>query len=308
MFTPGAFENVIRRHVPQGRWAVGVSGGADSVALLTLLHAIHGLSLRVVHLDHQTRGGASADDARFVQGLAEYRGIPCTVARRADVERGMTRLPVNLSARYRAARMELFRRVVSEHGLDGVVLAHHADDQAETVLQRLLRGSGPRGLAGMSQRKRVGGLTILRPMLRLRRAWLRRYLRHAGIQWCEDVSNESDCYLRNRLRKWLTDEPKLHKRVIEVARRCDRLREWTREQAPVLSDSFKTSALRGVPSVLARESVRRWLVSRGASPGDLDDGVLDRLVDMAEDAAVSPRQHFPGGLLIRRRAGLISAG
>src|SRR5258708_566437 len=143
MFAPGALQNVIRHHVPPGRWAVGVSGGADSVALLTLLHAIPYRSMHVVHLDHQTRGGASADDAQFVQGLAEYRGIPCTVARRADIEQGMTRLPANLSARYRAARMELFRRVVLEEKLEGVLLAPPAHDQAGSGWHRWLHGHEP---------------------------------------------------------------------------------------------------------------------------------------------------------------------
>ena len=127
--------------VPSGRWAGGVSGGADSVALLLLLdqrrESEPGLFLHVVHLDHQTRGAESTADAEFVRRLAAGRGVPCTIARRDQVEREMTDLPPNPSARYRALRHEVFRRVIAQHRLQGVLLAHHADDQAETVLHRL---------------------------------------------------------------------------------------------------------------------------------------------------------------------------
>src|SRR5687768_5961056 len=81
--------------VPPGRWAVGVSGGADSVALLLLLRDRPDLALHVVHLDHETRGGASADDAGFVEDLAARLRVPCTVARRSEVETDMARLPAN---------------------------------------------------------------------------------------------------------------------------------------------------------------------------------------------------------------------
>ena len=135
--------------LPTGRWAVAVSGGADSVALLLLLHGRPDLALHVVHLDHQTRGDDSTADAAFVADLAARLGLPVTVARRSDVEHGdVLRNP---SARYRQARLALFRRVVAEHGLAGVILAHHAGDQAETVMLRILRGGGSRTLVGMAE-------------------------------------------------------------------------------------------------------------------------------------------------------------
>src|SRR5687767_3787007 len=102
--------------VPAGAWAVGVSGGADSVALLTLLHERvrqrGDVSLHVAHLDHQLRGPDSAADARFVEELAARLGLTCTVATRDAVEAGARELPANPSSRYRAARLALFRRVV----------------------------------------------------------------------------------------------------------------------------------------------------------------------------------------------------
>lgn len=294
--------------VPAGGWAVGVSGGADSVGLLRLLHTRGDLSLHVVHLDHQTRGAASAGDAEFVERLAGGLGLTCTVARREDVEREMTEISANASARYRAARIALFRRVVASHGLEGVILAHHGDDQAETVLQRLIRGSGPGGLAGMSRRTRLGGLVVLRPLLAVRRDDLRAYLRALGHAWREDASNASNKYLRNRLRRWLGDEAGLHDALMELSRACRAVRDWTSRAAPRLGETFAAGELATLPDVLAHELARAWLVARGAPPGELSEAVLGRLVAMARDAASPPRAHFPGAVLVCRRGGRLAAG
>lgn len=294
--------------VPTGAWAVAVSGGADSVALLRLLRGRGDLALHVVHLDHQTRGEASAADAEFVRSLAGELGIPCTVERRAEVERHLPATLPNPSARYRAARIELFRSVVAGRGLLGVILAHHADDQAETVLHRLVRGSGPAGLAGMSPRTQLGDLVIVRPLLGHRRTELRAYLDSIGQAWREDASNTSDDYLRNRLRKWLAEDPRLHEALIALGDACRIAGEWAKGAAPRLGETFAAEELARLPEVLAHESARRWLVERGAPPEELSEGVLDRLVEMAGDAASPPRAHFPGGILVRRRNGMFSAG
>src|SRR4051812_29285928 len=174
--------------VPSGAWAVGVSGGADSVALLTFAVARADLRCHAVHLDHETRGDASAGDARFVRELCASLGIPCTVATRSAVQATFAgALPKNTSARFRALRLHLFRTVCAGAGLAGVLLAHHADDQAETVVQRLLRGSGPAGLTGMRPRASVAGLTLVRPLLGVSAHALRAYLRLSGRTWREDA-------------------------------------------------------------------------------------------------------------------------
>ncbi len=180
--------------VAPGSWAVGVSGGADSVALLLLLCERPDLHLHVVHLDHQTRGDASTGDARFVVELSKRLGLPCTLALRSDVEATMADIPANDSSRYRAARLALFRRVARDHALGGVLLAHHADDRAETILHRLLRGSGPAGLSPLELVTDLGGLRIVRPLLEARADEIRRYLTRIGQPWREDASNASDAY------------------------------------------------------------------------------------------------------------------
>src|SRR5689334_8194411 len=110
---------------PPGRWGVGVSGGADSVALLELLRGRDDLDILPIHLDHETRDGASGEDARFVREMARQWSLRYMSATRSRVEGLMGELPANRSARYRAARLKLFSLVVADEKLDGVVLAHH---------------------------------------------------------------------------------------------------------------------------------------------------------------------------------------
>jgi tRNA(Ile)-lysidine synthetase-like protein len=301
---PGEGKILVER-VPAGRWAVGVSGGADSVALLLLLRDRPDLFLHVVHLDHQTRGKASTDDAAFVADLAAPLSHPCTLARRDQIEPMIQKLPRNPSARYRAIRMELFRRTVARENLDGVILAHQADDQAETILFRLLRGSGPAGLMGMSPRRWIHGLLILRPLLGLRRQALRDFLLERRQPWREDASNQSDRYARGRVRTFLQSRPELHESLLELGRACAGLVRSVRQSAPVLETEFPAVALADLPRIVARESARRWLIARGVPPGKLTTSILDRLCLMAADAAAPPRQQFPARLTVHRRSGWI---
>jgi tRNA(Ile)-lysidine synthase len=291
--------------IPPGRWAVAVSGGADSVALLVLLHGRPEISLHVVHLDHQTRGQASTDDAGFVAALAKRLAIPATILRRDQIEAGMGRLPNNPSARYRAIRLGLFRRVVEREKLQGVILAHQADDQAETIVLRLLRGSGPRGLAGMKDRRQIEGLMMLRPLLSVRGRELREFLVARGQDWREDASNKSDKYARNRVRRFLESRSELHESVLAVGRACAEYSGWISRNAPELGDRFPAVMLAELPRMLGRESARRWLKGHGVPAAEISVEVVDRLREMSIDAATPGRQLFPGKVTIHRRSGWI---
>ena len=291
---------------PAGRWAVGVSGGADSVALLELLRGRTDLELTVAHLDHETRAGASAADAEFVRQLASRWSLNCVVARRAEVEATLRELPPNRPARYRAARLQFFRQIVDRERLAGVVLAHHADDQAETIVQRLLRGSGPHGLAGMRADAVISGVRVVRPLLGVRRAALRALLRTRNIDWRDDASNAAADQQRNRVRMMLSHRPAVTDAALELAAASAALAAWLRAQGPELGDAFDVRALQDLPPPVAREAARRWLSAR-ARPGDeIAPAAADRLVEMATDAASPARQHFPGRVLVRRRGGTIS--
>lgn len=292
--------------IPTGAWAVGVSGGADSVALLMLLSRFPGLQLHVAHLDHELRGLESRGDAAFVRKLAQRLNLPVTIARRSEIEPNLTNLPANPSAKYRALRMESFRRVVAENHLQGVILAHHANDVAETVLQRLIRGSGVAGLGGIEPDCMVEGLRILRPMLNVCRNRLRRFLNDQNQPWREDASNSKDDYLRNRLRKILQSRPKLSQSLLELATASRNLNQWCLSNAPNLPETFATRRLENLPPILARQAARKWLIAAGSPPEELSPSVLDRLTAMAADAATPARQQFPGEVTAHRKSGKIA--
>jgi tRNA(Ile)-lysidine synthase len=290
-------------NVPDGTWAVGVSGGADSVALLSLLRHRKNLALHVVHLDHQTRGSESAIDAKFVEELSARWNLPCTIARLDQIE--LSDPPKNLSSRYRAARFALFAKVVKSQKLNGTILAHHADDQAETVLHRLVRGSHYAGLAAMSPRTILGELIVIRPLLGVRREKIRGYLSQQNIDWKEDASNQSSKFFRNQLRKLLAGHPQLVDELISLSSACAQLRNWSRSTAPVFEEQLNIAKLARLPKILASESARQWLIDRGVPAKQIESTTIERLIAMANDAATGARQDFPGGLHLRRRGGVI---
>lgn len=209
---------------PGSRVLVAVSGGADSVALLALLRQVSdsmALHLEAAHLDHALRE-TSSDDARFVEQLCVGFGIPVTVER-SDVASIAKRGKGNLEEIARNVRRNFLVNTAKEHNCQLIALGHHADDQAETFLMRLLRGSGPDGLAGM----RVVNQTVVRPLLSFRRDELLDYLQNAGIPWREDESNFDQAFTRNRVRHDLLPVLKSYNPnlVKQLASLCDLMRQ-----------------------------------------------------------------------------------
>lgn len=203
---------------------VALSGGGDSVALVRALLALRdkfGYRLAAVHLNHRIRGEESERDERFVRALCERLGIDLEVERARGLRAGMP----NLEERAREYRYRFFERVVKERGADYLALAHQADDQAETVMLRLLRGAGAAGLAAMGER---GPGRIIRPMLAVTRAEVLEYLDAIGENFVSDSTNLSPAILRNRVRMELLPmlereyAPGLAGRLCELA---DEMRE-----------------------------------------------------------------------------------
>lgn len=183
------------------RVGVAVSGGADSVALLRLFEDLRGelgISLSVAHLNHGLRGAAADADEAFVARLARELDVPF-FASREDVGDLARRKHWNLEDAGRRARYAFFEKLVREGRCTKIAVAHTADDQAETLLARLIRGTGSRGLVGIH---RVRG-AVIRPLLDVRREELREYLRGFGQEWREDASNEDTTRLRARVRHQL---------------------------------------------------------------------------------------------------------
>lgn len=269
---------------PVGAIAVtcAVSGGPDSSALLVLAAAA-GLDVTAVHVDHQLRGG-SADEALVVAALAERVGADFRSVR-APVAPG-----AGLEARARAAR----------HSAVGpqAVFGHTADDQAETVLLRLLRGTGPSGLAAMTVERH--------PILALRRSETRALCDHLGIDVVHDPTNESSVHTRNRVRAEVL--PLLD----DVARRdvvpllC-RLAELSAEQAAWVDDLAATldptdaRSLAAAPVPLASTAVRRWWIEATGEPLPPDAAAVRRVLEVAAGDVV--RADVAAGWRVARSAG-----
>ena len=179
---------------PRGsRIGVAVSGGADSVALLHILHTLApelGLQLVVLHVNHGLRGMESDEDEQFVRSLSDQLGL-LLITERIPPPAG------NLEQGAREARRSFFRRSMAAHSLERIALGHTRSDQAETVLFRLIRGSGLAGLAGM---RLVTDDGLIRPLLTTSRAEIRQWAASSGLKWREDSSNQETRFSRNWLR------------------------------------------------------------------------------------------------------------
>ncbi len=204
------------------RVGVAVSGGADSVALLRILEGAReklGVKLLVAHFDHCLRGAESDADAEFVCDLARSGGLQFVLGRE-DVAAAAKRNKWNLEDAARRLRYAFFERLTREGQANRIAVAHTADDQAETVLAHLIRGTGPAGLGGIYP---VAG-SVVRPLLVLQREELRTYLRENGQSWREDSTNRDVQRVRARIRTRLIPalkrefSPRVVERLNELAR------------------------------------------------------------------------------------------
>jgi tRNA(Ile)-lysidine synthase len=244
------------------RVAVAVSGGSDSVALLCLLLELErdlGIDVAgLIHVNHQLRGQASEDDERFCRALAAASGRPI------HVERVEVRRPEGPSRRSpedaaREARYEALNRGRRVLAADLVALGHTRDDQAETVLLRLLRGSGPDGLGGIPPRRGA----FVRPLLETGRGDLRRFLEEAGQAWVEDVTNEDRAVPRNVVRHELL--PGLERVVPHAAVVLARLAGIARDEADWLSGLVNPAVDRFVHQDGGSTLVRRPLTAEATA-------------------------------------------
>ena len=259
-------ERAIRRERllgPGMKVAAACSGGADSVALVRLLAELKGplgIRLLVVHLNHQLRGQDADADEGFVRRLAEWLELEFLV-RREDVAARARQRKINVEEAGRLARLEFFASLIAGGKADAVAVAHTLDDQAETVLARILRGAGTRGLAGIypvveeqvpfgfaqDERRSSSKLVLVRPLLGVRRAELRDYLSEQEQAWREDATNLDRARLRNRLRLELL--PQLSRvagpaAIEHLARLADHARQEESFWSAYVEERFQTRARR----------------------------------------------------------------
>ena len=305
---------------PRAKLLLAVSGGADSVALLRLLHAINQSkhwrwTLLVAHIDHGIRGKSSTADARFVKSLAKALSLPYS-------EKKLHLGPSASEATARNARFAALNKMATQKKCDAILLAHHADDQAETVLLRLIRGSGLDGLAGMASMVPMLEVPIVRPLLHFRRAALCEYL--TGIQqpWREDETNATDAYLRNRVRAQLMPTlESLSPNAVEAISRAAQLAGEAQALIESLAYELMNEAvitveigkltlhrqlLQEAPPIVCSECVRQIVLHMGGSTESTDFERTREAVRIIQATAGGKSIQLGRGLLLRAGAGIVT--
>jgi tRNA(Ile)-lysidine synthase len=301
-------KTIIRYNMlPRGsRVAVAVSGGPDSVCLLHLLLELapaFDVSLSVAHLNHKLRGAASDGDERFVAELAARLDLPFY---RAGA--GIAAAKDNLEQAGRRARRAFFAGLKS----DRVALGHTRDDQAETVLFRLLRGSGLRGLAGIYPvtDRESGRPSYIRPLIDTTRAEVVEFLRGRGIRWREDSSNLEPRFARNRIRASLLPQlacdwnPRIGESLAQLASLAHDEERWWRSYIDDLATGMlipraagielRVSALAGLPTAVRRRLVRRAIAQVKGDLRRLEYDHVERVLELAAQAEGDGRLRLPG--------------
>ncbi|MGA7870471.1 MAG: tRNA lysidine(34) synthetase TilS, partial [Candidatus Binatus sp.] len=295
---------------------VGLSGGGDSVALTSaLLELGERMSLRIVaaHLNHRIRGDESDRDEEFVRAMCARLGVELIVERADGL--GGSRSVGNLEERAREARREFLVRVAHRVKADFVALGHHRDDQAETVLMRLMRGAGAAGMAAMAER---GPGKLIRPMLTLSRAEIRDYLGARGISFVDDLSNASRDILRNRIRAELLPmlereyAPGLSARLVAVADEMRSLDELVAALAARELDAMRrrggaldVSGFSAVNRAVQAVAIRLFLSERMGSLRKISRAHIEAVRQLMLEGGPSDSIDLPGGWRAEREYNLI---
>jgi tRNA(Ile)-lysidine synthase len=284
---------------PGARVGVAVSGGADSVFLLEALRELAprwNLQLSVVHIDHGIRGAQSHADAAFVQNLASRHNLPFHLLQ-ADVPS----IDDNLEQAARHVRQAFFVELLSTGAVDRIATGHTRSDQAETVLYRILRGSGLPGLAGILPKTNE---QIARPLLELDRREIECWLRQRNIPWRDDETNQDRSYARNRLRHEILPllrdnfNPRLDEALANLATLAqDEESYWaTQLDRPPLPGPqiLSTSELAGSPVAVARRLIRRAIHYAKGDLRQIDFAHVERILEMARSDSGHDRVQLPG--------------
>ncbi|QBG48870.1 tRNA lysidine(34) synthetase TilS [Verrucomicrobia bacterium S94] len=263
---------------PDSPIVVGVSGGADSVALVRAFQTLN-IPCTLAHLNHQLRGAESDGDEAFVRKLAEETGFPM-VGKTTDVRALAENTGLSIEMAARQARHDFF----AEFREAVIALAHHADDQVETFILKLARGAGPEGLSGMPCFQILGNLRIIRPMLEIPRSAILHWLKANRFTWREDSSNADSGFLRNRVRHRILPllEKELNPHIRDSIRRTTEIlraeNEWMEQRiaGSRLSDP-------GLPLAAKRRLLRNWLFDHGAEEAGFE--TVEQILHLMEKSA-----------------------
>jgi tRNA(Ile)-lysidine synthase len=306
------------------RLVVGVSGGADSMGLLHALVSLNTqpgfrLELHIAHLNHRLRGDDADADAAFVQAAADGYDLPCTIeAEDIAAAASAQRISIEEAARHR--RYAFFESVCRTVRAGFVALAHHADDNVETILHRILRGTGLRGLAGIPRVRplRPGSdIRLVRPLLPYDRRTIREFNEAEAVPYREDVTNLSREPLRNRLRHVILPllaeqvNPQTGDALLRLAEQARWVNEYMDETAQAVFDSLviertdqelslNAAALARKSRIVQAELVRRAIASFELGEQDITFAHLSTIVDLVADNISGKQLHLPAGMTVSK--------
>jgi len=328
-FARGLLREWRRLELPQAGAAVvvGVSGGADSVALGRALGELAGagkvsVEIVVAHLNHKLRGAASNADARWVAAFGKELGYP-VVLKTADVKQRAQRAKDNLEQAARRARYEFFAAVARSRKAKFVMTAHTMNDQAETILLNLIRGSGSDGLSGIEPRRPLSAnsqVVLARPLV----SWARRqdtenYCRLKSIDYRQDEMNFDDSFSRVRVRKELLPLlEELNPRFLEnVVRNSELLREDSaalnlaasalldHDDAGIGEGTLRTATLLAAPAGLRRRALRLWLMKHRGDLRRIEQAHILAIEKLLFSRKSGRLIEIPGGAAALRQDGML---
>ena len=306
----GTVQRSIRIHAMLGvgeRVLVAVSGGPDSTGLLLVLSALRGklgIDLVAAHVNHRLRGADADADEACAAASAAALGVPFV---RSELAPGLGN-GANLEARARTLRYAALRALATEHGCARIATGHTRDDQAETVLMRLIRGSGGRGLGAIQPRRRDG---VIRPLIDCRRAAVAAAVRDVGLRVRLDASNRDPRFLRTHVRERVL--PLLAELNPSIADACANLASAVRAERAIVTawadaqigalcanGRLAVGGLGRLDPALCPIVLQRWLANAGVPRRSLGTRHLAGVLDIVLGGRGRAEAHLPGGWIVQR--------
>lgn len=304
------------RGIPQGsRLVLGVSGGADSMAMLDAIHRLEKFVIAAAHLNHCLRGSESDADEEFVADEARKRGV-VYISERVDVASIAREKKRNIEAVARTARYEFLTRSALSFEAPYVLTAHTRDDQVETILLRLIRGTSPSGMRGIYASRLLGrGITLHRTMLEATRREVLEHLTRFKIDYRTDSTNLSSEYSRNRVRNEVIPllrqfNPEFDEALLRLAEMISEdsslLDEQSRDAVRLMEQSLDARHISTLNAALRRRIVKTWIEDARGHLLRIDKSHLDAIDDLIAKRKGNKVIELPEGWRVRLKDGQLT--
>jgi tRNA(Ile)-lysidine synthase len=304
----------------QDRVLLGLSGGVDSMVLFDIMRQMLKANmfkeLTIAHIDHMLRDKESDRDRELVIQTCKIHNIKC-FTHQVDIKKECTEKKISTEMAAREARYNFFEKCCKDNNLNCIVTAHNADDQAETVLLRLIRGTTLTGITGIKTCSDYNGLKLIRPMLGCTREEIEQYAKDNQIIWREDASNSTDDYLRNKIRHHITPfitnelNPAFVRNISKMTRQFQIDDDFIEKQA----DDIKQKALQGdcldfnkisaIDLALQNRVIREWLTMH-IPPTQLDNQTINKIHQLHKSEKATCHLEIQNNFIIHKSYNVFS--